>query len=865
MAEKIKIFELDIDVDGAISASKELKSESTQLKERLDNLKDAGKENSKEFVELEARYKSVRKEYNSSQRELGKMINLQGKNIKTIEQGRNALSVVSKEWAKQADLYGENSDAAQKLTKKKTELTERLKVLEKQTGDNRRNVGNYSEGVKEALGIDQAYTQATQKLTIAKKAYTLAVGKSTGAMKLFRLALASTGIGLLVIALGSLIAYFASTQEGINKIRKVLIPLKTIAQSLFGVFQNIGKAMVDAFSNPKQTIKDLWETIKTNLINRVEGLGLAFKAIGKIISSGFTDGYGDLGEAIAQTTTGVEDLAGKVKKAVGDAGQFFTEAAQRGAELERIQQRLNANEDDFIRKQAVLKREFEEQKKLAEDTTKSQQVRETAAAKAIESQEKLRDLTVNRLEQEARLIELKQQSNDTSDADNAELARKMAEIDAAIAEEAAKTTEAQNKLNSIRKEGYQAAQKAAEENKKAAQEATEAAIAESKIRLQIFVEEQKGKADTLDEEIKLQENVRDKKLEILEDELKAKKLSQSEYELAVLQTKNEFLDQQAQLTEQYAQKEIEAEKERLAKRQELEDLEKERKVTDLENKREIEAENFEAQLEIEKQRLEMQRQQELAEAEKTGADKALINQKYAEIDKDIEAEKAQYKRDVASETFANLATILGKETAAGKAAAVAQTTIDTYSAATAAYKAMAGIPVVGPALGAIAAAAAVASGLQTVRKITSTKEPEIPNASEAPRAAKGMTLKGPSHSGGGINLYDDSGTPVVNAEGDENVYVINKRASGLINSLSYMNEATGGIPLSRSTRYAAAGGMISKGGAMGKTKNQSLDIDYETMARMNAEAMRNVKIFTAVTDINTGQRNYAEVVNGANV
>lgn len=81
--EKINLFTLDVDVDAVLKASKELKGETSGLKFRLDELKKAGKENSQEFVELEARYKSVRKEYNSSQNELGKLFNLQGKEIKT--------------------------------------------------------------------------------------------------------------------------------------------------------------------------------------------------------------------------------------------------------------------------------------------------------------------------------------------------------------------------------------------------------------------------------------------------------------------------------------------------------------------------------------------------------------------------------------------------------------------------------------------------------------------------------------------------------------------------------------------------------------------------------------------------------------
>jgi len=57
----------------------------------------------------------------------------------------------------------------------------------------------------------------------------------------------------------------------------------------------------------------------------------------------------------------------------------------------------------------------------------------------------------------------------------------------------------------------------------------------------------------------------------------------------------------------------------------------------------------------------------------------------------------------------------------GKAAATAGAIVNTYSSAVKAYDAMAGIPVVGPALGAAAAAAAVVAGLANVKRIQSSK------------------------------------------------------------------------------------------------------------------------------------------------
>ena len=83
------------------------------------------------------------------------------------------------------------------------------------------------------------------------------------------------------------------------------------------------------------------------------------------------------------------------------------------------------------------------------------------------------------------------------------------------------------------------------------------------------------------------------------------------------------------------------------------------------------------------------------------------------------------KVKIVSDGFNNLATILGEETVAGKAAAIAAATIDTFQSASASYKSLAGIPIVGPALGAAAAGAAIASGFKQVKAIRATKIPTI--------------------------------------------------------------------------------------------------------------------------------------------
>jgi hypothetical protein len=93
-----------------------------------------------------------------------------------------------------------------------------------------------------------------------------------------------------------------------------------------------------------------------------------------------------------------------------------------------------------------------------------------------------------------------------------------------------------------------------------------------------------------------------------------------------------------------------------------------------------------------------------------------------EIDKKKAAAREQWLAAGAN-TLKQASSLLGESTAEGKALAIAATTIDTYQSATAAYKSLAGIPVVGPALGGVAAGVAVASGLANVKKILSVKVP----------------------------------------------------------------------------------------------------------------------------------------------
>jgi hypothetical protein len=137
-------------------------------------------------------------------------------------------------------------------------------------------------------------------------------------------------------------------------------------------------------------------------------------------------------------------------------------------------------------------------------------------------------------------------------------------------------------------------------------------------------------------------------------------------------------------------------------------------------------------LDLELAELERAYELKLEMARKAGEDTAAITEQYEKEKSDIVKSyqedivkwsdmSSEQQLGIASQTAGNMAKILGEETEAGRAMAVVQATIDTYASAQAAYKSLAGIPVVGPALGAIAAAAAVAMGLKNIAAIKSAK------------------------------------------------------------------------------------------------------------------------------------------------
>lgn len=173
-------------------------------------------------------------------------------------------------------------------------------------------------------------------------------------------------------------------------------------------------------------------------------------------------------------------------------------------------------------------------------------------------------------------------------------------------------------------------------------------------------------------------------------------------------------------------KEDEEQAKYLANRQIIDDLIQQANLDSIENA-----------FERSRQELQIQMDTDLEKLRLAGATEEEINKikaSYTAKNKALDKEEAEYKKTLrkadidnalqaGSEVLGSIVSLVGEGSAIGKAAAVAQTTIDTYSSATAAYKSVVGIPVVGPTLAPIAAGVAVASGIMSVKKILSTKVP----------------------------------------------------------------------------------------------------------------------------------------------
>lgn len=171
---------------------------------------------------------------------------------------------------------------------------------------------------------------------------------------------------------------------------------------------------------------------------------------------------------------------------------------------------------------------------------------------------------------------------------------------------------------------------------------------------------------------------------------------------------------------------------------ELENEEIARKQTIRDKLAEMELEDIENEFVRAQEELALQQQRDLEELERlkaTEEEKQKVKEFYTKKSKKLKKEEADFEKlmqkqvsdanlQVASQALGAVSQLVGENTAAGKAAAIAATTIDTYLGAQKAYTSqlIPGDPS-SPIRAAIAAGVAVAGGLANVAAIVKTKTP----------------------------------------------------------------------------------------------------------------------------------------------
>lgn len=145
--------------------------------------------------------------------------------------------------------------------------------------------------------------------------------------------------------------------------------------------------------------------------------------------------------------------------------------------------------------------------------------------------------------------------------------------------------------------------------------------------------------------------------------------------------------------------------------------EKNRELINSQNRLAIKESEIQNQFDLKQEQLNNDREMELASAEKTGADIKLINEKYANYQKQLDYEVSQAKLNVYANFAGSIAELFGEQTKLGRIAAVTQTAINTYTAAMSVFKDTPG----GIILRSLAAAGTVMTGLATIKKILSVK------------------------------------------------------------------------------------------------------------------------------------------------
>ncbi len=391
---------------------KALGTEIRRLQKEIQKTGDTTGKLAEDLTELTQRDSLVNEQLKETGKELRRRAKIQNMAEDSSVRMSLVLDQLREDYNKLTKEQRDNADIGGEMRKEIMRLDAVLKESDASIGVYNRNVGNYTQASGEVVdvlnqifpplniltsayqksssvisgtvNVIKTYVGGTESATAATKASTAATNASSKAFKLFRIALISTGVGALVVALGSLIAYLTQTQKGIDQVTRITRPLQAVFSRVVEIAAQLGETIVNAFKDPQKAVKDLWEAIKNNIVTRIQGVGKIFKALGKIIGSGFRTGYKDLGNAIADTATGVENSVKKITDAARKGGKELADAWDLGETRDKLIKEIEEIEIAQTTLMGKLQRGIQEQRNLARDASISDTERRDAAQKAVE-------------------------------------------------------------------------------------------------------------------------------------------------------------------------------------------------------------------------------------------------------------------------------------------------------------------------------------------------------------------------------------------------------------------------------------------------------------------------------------------------
>ena len=297
------------------------------------------------------------------------------------------------------------------------------------------------------------------------------------------------------------------------------------------------------------------------------------------------------------------------------------------------------------------------------------------------------------------------------------------------------------KIEEASRNSSEVLQTAYEEEETRQEEQTKTQEEQSKKRIDNAKKEAEDKADLLKTAGEIQNEAELSLLDDKQREIKEREVRFNE-EMAVLKAAGytnfkaleaEYRSDLAAIDESYKEEVIDTtaadEEKRLADEATRKELESEKRQNDLnfimadyELKKALGVTSFEDELAAFDQTREIQRA-ELVAQDATNKQLITYDKQTSKARIDIEKSQQAAKLGVISGALDMISEAVGANSVAGKAAAIASATINTYIGAT---KALATYP---PPFGAIAAGVTIAGGLLQVRKIVSTKIPKPPGGS----------------------------------------------------------------------------------------------------------------------------------------